>query len=96
MAKAYWVSCYRSVSDPEALKHYAAAAGPAIEGHGGRFLARNTAARWYEAGLEQRVVIVEFASVEAAVAAHDSPEYQAALALLGDAAERDLRLVEGV
>jgi uncharacterized protein (DUF1330 family) len=41
-------------------------------------------------------VIVEFESLAAAVAAHESPEYQAALAVLGDAAERDLRFVEGV
>jgi uncharacterized protein (DUF1330 family) len=96
MSKTYWVSCYRSVSDESALMQYAKAAGPAIEAHGGRFLARGTAARWYEAGLAQRVVIVEFASLDAAVAAHESPEYQAALAILGRAAERDLRFVEGV
>lgn len=96
MPKVYWVSCYRSVSDPTALANYAKAAGPALEAHGGQFLARNTAARWYEAGLPQRLVIVEFASLEAAVAAYESPEYQAALALLGNAAERDLRFVEGV
>lgn len=96
MAKAYWVSCYRSVSDEAALKRYASLAGPAIEAHGGRFLARSTAARAYEAGILQRVVIVEFASLADAVAAHESPEYQAALAVLGAAAERDLRFVEGV
>jgi uncharacterized protein (DUF1330 family) len=96
MAKAYWVSCYRSVSDEGALKRYAALAGPAIESHGGRFLARATAARAYEAGVLQRVVIVEFASLQDAIATHESAEYQAALAVLGNAAERDLRLVEGV
>ena len=96
MSKAYWVSCYRSIRDEAALKRYAQAAGPAIERHGGRFLARSTAARWFEAGLPQRVVIVEFESLAAAVAAHESAEYQAALELLGTAAERDLRFVEGV
>lgn len=96
MPKAYWISCYRAVKDETALKQYAKAAGPALESHGGRFLARATAARWYEAGLEQRVVLVEFESLGAAVAAYESREYQAALAILGDAAERDLRFVEGV
>lgn len=96
MPKAYWVSCYRSVSDESALKEYAKLAGPAIEAHGGRFLARATAAKWYEAGLPQRLVIVEFESLAAAVSAHESREYQAALALLEGAAERDLRFVEGV
>jgi uncharacterized protein (DUF1330 family) len=96
MAKAYWVSCYRSVSDAEALKRYAKLAGPALEAHGGKFLARATAARAFEAGVLQRLVLVEFASLEHAIAAHDSPEYQAALVELGNAAERDLRFVEGV
>jgi uncharacterized protein (DUF1330 family) len=96
MPKAYWVSCYRSVSDETALVSYARLAGPALETHGGRFLARGKAAHWYEAGVGQRVVIVEFESLDAAVAAHESPEYQAALAVLGAAAERDLRFVEGV
>jgi uncharacterized protein (DUF1330 family) len=95
MPKAYWVSCYRSVRDPEAYKRYAQLSGPAIEAHGGRFLARATAAKWYEAGLPQRLVIVEFDSLGAAVAAHESPAYQEALAVLGTAAERDLRFVEG-
>jgi uncharacterized protein (DUF1330 family) len=78
MAKAYWVATYRSISDPEALAGYAKLAGPAISAAGGRFLARGTAAKAYEAGVIQRVVIVEFDSVEKAAAAHDSEGYQAA------------------
>ena len=71
-------------------------AGPAISAGGGRALARGNAAKAYEKGLTQRVVIIEFDSVEKAVAAHDSPAYQAALKVLGNAAERDLRIVEGL
>src|SRR5436190_8939369 len=96
MAKAYWVATYRSISDPEALAGYAKLAGPAIEAAGGRFLARGTAAKAYESGVAQRVVIIEFDSVEKAAAAHDSPGYQAALKVLGNAVERDLRIVEGL
>jgi uncharacterized protein (DUF1330 family) len=96
MAKGYWVACYRSISDPAALAEYAKLAGPAIAAAGGRFLARGNAAKAYEAGLTQRLVIIEFDSVEKAIAAHDSPEYQAALKVFGKAAERDLRIVEGV
>jgi uncharacterized protein (DUF1330 family) len=96
MAKAYWVATYRSISDPEALAGYAKLAGPAITAAGGRFLARGNAAKAYEAGLLQRVVIVEFDNVDQAVAAHDSDGYQAALKVLGNAADRDLRIVEGV
>lgn len=96
MAKAYWVACYRSISNPDALAAYAKLAAPAISAAGGRFLARGTAAKAYEAGLAQRVVIIEFDSVDQAVAAHDSKGYQEALKALGNAVERDLRIVEGV
>jgi uncharacterized protein (DUF1330 family) len=41
-------------------------------------------------------VIVEFDSVATAVQAHDSPEYQAALKVFDNCAERDLRIVEGL
>ena len=95
MAKAYWIAFYRSVRNPEALAEYAKLAGPAIAAGGGRFLARGTPAKTYEAGLTQRTVVIEFDSVQQAVAAHDSAGYQAALKALGNGAERDMRIVEG-
>jgi uncharacterized protein (DUF1330 family) len=95
MAKAYWVACYRSIKNPEALAAYAKLAGPAIQAAGGRFLARGTPARTYEGGLNQRTVVIEFESLDKAFAAHDSAGYKEALRVLGDAAERDLRIVEG-
>jgi len=96
MAKAYWLAAYRSISNPDALAEYAKLAGPAITAAGGRFLARGTPAKTYEAGLDQRTVVIEFDSVAAATAAHDSPGYQAALKALGKGAERDIRILEGV
>ena len=96
MAKAYWVACYRSISNPDALAEYAKIAGPAISATGGRFLARGNAAKAYEGGVTQRVVIIEFDSVERAVAAHESAGYQAALKALGKTVDRDLRIVEGL
>ena len=96
MPKAYWISAYRAVKDADKLAAYAKLAGPAITAGGGRFLARGVPAKVYEAGLAQRTVLIEFDSIEQATAAHDSPAYQAALAALGDGAERDLRVVEGV
>lgn len=96
MAKAYWVSCYRSVSNRDAVAAYIKLAGPAIAAAGGRPLARGMPAKTYEAGLQQRIVIIEFDSVAAAVACHDGAAYQAALKLFNNAAERDFRIVEGV
>ena len=96
MAKGYWVSTYFSVSDPGKMAEYAKLAGPAIAAAGGRFLARGNAAKAYEKGMTERVVIIEFDSVDKATAAHDGPGYQAALKALGDGAQRDIRIVEGL
>ena len=96
MAKAYWVATYRSIADPDALAAYAKLAGPAIAAGGGRMLARGVPAQVYEAGLQQRTVLIEFDSVEAARAAHDSPAYREALAALAGGADREMRIVEGL
>ncbi len=95
MAKAYWIAFYRSISNSDALAAYAKLAGPAIAAAGGRFLARGNAAKAYEAGVAQRVVVIEFDSVDKAVAAHDSEAYQAALKVFGKAAERGWRRLYG-
>ena len=96
MAKAYLILCYHSVSDEDALQEYAKLALPAVQGAGGRYLARGMPAKTYEAGVNQRTVIIEFDSVAQAIAAHDSPTYQAALKALRNTAKRDVRIVEGV
>jgi uncharacterized protein (DUF1330 family) len=96
MPKAYWVSTFRAVKDPAKLAAYVNLAGPAITAGGGRFLARGEPAKVYEHGLKQRTALIEFDSVEQAVATHDSAGYQAALAALSDGAEREIRIIEGV
>ena len=96
MAKAYWVVCYRSISNPAALDEYAKLAIPAVLASGGRLLIRGAPAKIYDGGINQLTVLVEFDSLSQAIAAHDSPSYQAALAALGNAVERDMRIIEGV
>jgi uncharacterized protein (DUF1330 family) len=96
MAKAYWITCYHEVSDPAKLTAYAKLAGPAIEAGGGRFLVRGIPAHAYEAGHLERTVVIEFDSVAQAVAVHDGPDYQKALAALHGGAVRDMRIVPGV
>ncbi|WP_321821561.1 MULTISPECIES: DUF1330 domain-containing protein [unclassified Burkholderia] len=95
MAKAYWVSAYRSVSDDEKLAAYSKLAGEAISAGGGRVLARGVAAAAYESGVAERTAIVEFDSLEKAIAARESEGYRAAVAALDGGAERDFRIVEG-
>jgi uncharacterized protein (DUF1330 family) len=96
VGKVYTVVAYRSVSDPAALAAYAELAGPAIIAGGGRILARGMPLATFEGGLNQRMVIVEWDNLEQALATRRGEAYQAAFAKLGDAAERDIRIVEGV
>ena len=69
---------------------------PALQAAGGKFLARGSPAKVYENGIAQRTVILQFDSLAQAIAAHDSPGYQEALRVLGEAVDRDLRIIEGV
>ena len=96
MAKAYWVATYRAIHDPDKFAAYAKLAGPALQAAGGRFLARGNPVQTYDNATSGRVVLIEFDSVAQAIAAHDSAAYGEALKALGDAVDRDLRLVEGV
>ena len=96
MPKGYWVTCYRSISDPDKLAAYAKLAPPAVQPFGGRYLARGTAAHAYEAGQQERIVISEFPSLAQANAAYNSDGYKQALAALGNGAVRDIRIVEGL
>ena len=96
MAKGYWINMFRSIKDPAKVEAYRKLAAPVMQASGAKFLVRGDPTKVYEAGAMQRVVVIEFESVEKAIAVHDSPGYQAALKALGDGAARDLRIVPGV
>ena len=96
MPKAYWVTCYRSISDPQKVAAYAKLAPLATAPFGARYIARGAAAAAFEAGQKERIVISEFPSLEKAVAAYQSPAYQEALKALGNGAVRDIRIVEAM
>ena len=96
MSKAYWISTYQKINDPNKLAAYAALAGPAITAGGGKFIVRGMPAKTYEAGVNERTVVIEFDSVDAAIATHDSPDYAAALVALDDGAIREIRIIQGL
>ena len=97
MKKGYWIVAYRSISDQAALKEYGRLAGPAIQAAGGKALVRTSdGIEARESGLRQRIVVTEFESFAKAVAAYESDAYKAALKVLGSAADRDFRIVEGL
>ncbi|WP_030800300.1 DUF1330 domain-containing protein [Streptomyces sp. NRRL S-337] len=98
MPKGYWVSVYRTISDPEKLAAYDKLAGPAVKAGGGRTLVVGGRVVAHDAGIAEpeRTVLVEFDSFEQAVAARESAAYQEALVALSDGVERDFRIVEGI
>ena len=93
MAKAYWVVNYRSIKNANAFQAYAKMAVPAVEAAGGHFIVRGMPTKVYEAGMNQRVVLIEFDDIAKVTAAHDAEDYQSAFKLLGDGADRDIRIV---
>ncbi|MFG2670396.1 DUF1330 domain-containing protein [Streptomyces sp. DT20] len=96
MPKGYWVSAYRTISDPEKLAAYNKLAPTAVKAGGGRIFARGGRVVAHGAGIPERTVLIEFDSFEQAVAAYESAAYQEALVALSDGVERDFRIVEGI
>lgn len=94
MPKAYWIA-HIDVEDPERYPDYVATAKPAFERHGARFLARGGTAHGLEGTARGRNVVIEFPSMEEAMACYQSDEYQKAKAIRQEAARGELLIVEG-
>ncbi len=92
---AYWMSKVQ-ITDEAGYGEYSKRAGPAIENHGGRFLARGGKCVTLEGDEYPRNVLVEFATLDQAVACYHSKEYQEAWEFQKDAATREVCIVEGV
>ena len=95
MAKGYLITTYKSILDVNKVEAYAKLAGPAIEAHGGVYLARSIVVATYEAGMQERTVLSVFPDVDDAIAAHESEDYAATLTALDDGAVREVRIIEG-
>ncbi|MFI5894863.1 DUF1330 domain-containing protein [Actinoplanes sp. NPDC051513] len=96
MAKGYWVSVYPAISDPQGLTAYNKLARLAVQAGDGRVLSRGGRVVAHEAGITQKVVLIEFDSFEQAAAAYESEAYQKALVAFPDGVERDFRIIEGI
>ncbi len=95
MSKGYWIITFRSVRDAAKLAAYVEIAAPVLERAGAKFIVRGMPTKVYEAGAQERTVVIEFESVAKAISVYDSAEYQRSVAALADGAERDVRIVEG-
>jgi uncharacterized protein (DUF1330 family) len=95
MAKGYWIARI-DIRDPEAYKLYAEAATTAFAHHSARVLARGGKSVPLEGAARARNVVIEFESLEAALACYHSPEYAKARAYRSGASEGEIILVEGL
>ncbi|HWB44964.1 MAG TPA: DUF1330 domain-containing protein [Hyphomicrobiaceae bacterium] len=94
MAKGYWIVRV-SVKDGARYPDYLAAARPAFEKYGARFLVRGGAFETKEGASRERNVVVEFADPATARACYNSREYQAAKSIRNAIADADFIIVEG-
>ena len=94
MPKGYWIA-HIDVNDAERYPDYVAAARPAFERFGARFLARGGETHGLEGRARGRNVVIEFPSVQAALDCYHSPEYCEARAIRQAVAEGELLIVEG-
>jgi len=93
---AYWVARSK-INDPAAYKKYTDRVPAIIARFGGKVLARGGRYQILEGPEKfQRFVVIEFPSLEQAVACQRSPEYQEAAAFRrGGAGEVELVIVDG-
>ena len=94
MPKAYWIVRV-SVRDEQRYPEYLAAARPAFEKFGAKFIVRGGAFDTMEGNSRERNVVVEFADRATATACYASPEYQHAKALRQKYADADFIIIEG-
>jgi uncharacterized protein (DUF1330 family) len=95
MPKAYWIVRV-SVRDAEHYPGYLAAARPAFEKFGARFIVRGGAFQTMEGSARDRNVVVEFENRETALACYESPEYRAAKVIRQKYADTDFIIIDGV
>ena len=84
------------ITDPEQYAEYRKWSVEAGSVHGAEVLVRGGATERLEGRDPGRIVVLKFASVEAARAYYDSPEYTKARAARENAAVMNMLIVEGV
>ncbi|HEY2835516.1 MAG TPA: DUF1330 domain-containing protein [Rhizomicrobium sp.] len=94
MAKGYWIARI-DVKDPDTYKSYVAAATPAYQKYGAKFIVRGGSCKAVEGQGRGRNVVIEFESYQVALACYRSPEYQAAAEFRRQASLGEILVVEG-
>ncbi len=85
------------VRDPEAYETYRSLVPASVDAYGGRFIARGGATENLEGDwTPERIVVLEFPSLERAKQWWSSPEYRDAKAIRMRAAQTRMIAIEGV
>lgn len=94
MTKAYWMVRV-SVRDEQRYPEYLAAAGPAFQKFGAKFIVRGGKFETMEGSARDRNVVVEFRDRATAFACYQSPEYQGAKTIRQKYADADFIIIDG-
>ena len=96
MKKAYWVGIV-NVKNHDEYKKYTDIAGPALIAAGAKILSRGGKIKNLEGKIINRVVVIEFPSMENAESFYHSDEYRKGLKYINsDVADRFLNIAEAV
>ena len=96
MKKAYWVGVV-NVKNHDEYKKYADIAGPALVAAGAKILSRGGRIKNLEGEEMNRIVVIEFPSMEQAESFYNSDEYRKGLKYINSAvADRFLNIAEAV
>ena len=96
MKKAYWVGIV-NVKNQDEYKKYTDIAGPALISAGAKILSRGGKIINLEGNAMNRLVVIEFSSIDHAEKFYHSEEYKKGLKFLNiDVAERFLNIAEGL
>ncbi len=94
MPKGYIIG-HITVREPEEYKEYVRRDTPILEAHGGTFMIRGGQSEVVEGSAQERHVVIEFPSYEAALAAYNDPAYQEVADIRRRTADSTMIVVEG-
>ena len=94
---AYYLVADMSITDPELFAEFAEAVPATVQQYGGRYLIRGGELEVAQGDwTPNRLVVIEFESVDQAKAWYDSPEYEGPKQTLARSSKSNFVFIEGV
>jgi uncharacterized protein (DUF1330 family) len=93
---AYVIAAIQSVSDPATYSEYGRLAGPSLEQYGGKIVVGGNKIEVADGNWSpDRMVIIEFESLEQAKKWYNSPEYSPLVSMRTESSEGGLIFIDG-